>query len=72
VSNHYTMKKCGGGGLGPRILNIGIGRRVVSLSLQPPYLRKGTPRTHVVGSWVGPRIGLDAVPKEKILALASN
>jgi hypothetical protein len=33
------------------------------------YPREGTPGTHWIGGWVGPRAGLDDVKKRKFLIL---
>jgi hypothetical protein len=50
------------GGIAPRILDLGNwGMWVVSFTP-----RERAPGTHWIGSWVGPRAGLDAMEKRKI------
>jgi hypothetical protein len=52
-------------------LNLGTRRGwVVSITLRPPFTpRERAPGTHCIGGWVGPRAGLDAEIRGKILCL---
>jgi len=36
------------------------------------YPLRKSPRTHLIGGWVGPRAGLDAVVKRKLPVSAGN
>jgi hypothetical protein len=57
-------------GYSSTFLHLGTSWRwVVSFTPLPFYPRGWTPSTHQIRGWVGPRVGLDAVEKRKILSL---
>jgi len=57
------MKMWWGGGIAPRILDLG-NRRGWSVSCPGRFIpRERAPGTHWIGSWVGPTAGLDAVDR---------
>jgi hypothetical protein len=68
LTEHHAMKAYwGSGGIAPRILELDTRWRwVVSFTPRPLYPRKRAPDTYWIGSWVGPRAGLDAVVKRKV------
>jgi hypothetical protein len=45
---------------------------MVSFKPQPLYPRGKNPFTHWIGSWVGPRAGLDEVQNKKFLTLPEH
>jgi hypothetical protein len=59
------MKAYGGSEcIDPRFLDLGTGwRRVAGFTPRPLYLWGKNPRTHWIGGWVGPRVGLDNMEK---------
>jgi hypothetical protein len=58
-----------GGCIHSRFLDLGTNWMwVVSFTLRPVYSGR-SPGTHWIGSWVGPKAGLDAVEKRKFLTL---
>jgi hypothetical protein len=58
----------GSGGIAPRILNLGIGGSEWSAS-RPSHVTPGErAATHWIGSWMGPRAGLDTVGKIKLIS----
>jgi hypothetical protein len=69
LTEHHAMKAYwGSGGISPRILDLSTRwRRVVSFVLRPLYPQGKNPLspTHLIGGWVGPTAGLDAVVKRK-------
>jgi len=72
LTKHYVMKTYWrSGGIASPILNLGTSWRSVSAS-RPDRFTSGesTPGTHRIGSWVGPRAGLDAMAKRKIPIIA--
>jgi hypothetical protein len=57
-----TEDESGSGSIAPLILNLNTRWRwVVNFTLRPLYPRRKNPGTHWIGSWVGLRVGLDAV-----------
>jgi len=67
--NHASRHEdvTGSGVIAPRILNLGVWWRwLVSFTPRPLYHGQRGPGTHLIGGWVGPRSGPDAVAKRKI------
>jgi hypothetical protein len=66
-----TLEGVGGSGyIDPRILVVGASRRwVVIFTLLQLYSWWKASATHFIGSWVGPRTGLDNVKNRKIFPL---
>jgi hypothetical protein len=60
----------GSGCIDPRFLDLATSwRRVVSFMPLLVYARESAPSTRWIGSWVGPRSGLDHVERRKFLTL---
>jgi hypothetical protein len=71
LTEHHAMKAYWeNGATAPRILNLGTRWRWVvrfmPLALYLPPSGERAPGIHLIGAWVGPRAGLDAVVKRKI------
>jgi hypothetical protein len=64
------MKTWGSGGIAPPFLTLALDGGEQSAS-QPGHFtpRERMPGTNWIGGWVGPRAGLDAVHKRKILPM---
>jgi hypothetical protein len=68
LTEQHVRKAYWGAKISPRILNLGTRWRWM-VSFTP---RERNPGTHWIEVWVGPRAGLDAVMKGKILSLCRN
>jgi hypothetical protein len=75
---NYVIKHChegvwGNGGIAPPFLTSALYGCEWSSSHTCPFTsRKEVPGTHWIGSWMGPRTGVDAMEKRKSPASAGN